>query len=188
MRLNKRARDDGSFLSSHMTTVERPNHAWKLFDVVNARIEHADIKAGAVLGACGVAAAALIGLINAPAGDTFYLLATAAVSGFFVLVSAVLCCGVLWPRRLRGELPESLIYFDHLARMTASPETREKHLQSLLADPESLSAEIVKQILATSRVASRKYDLLDRAMACFFAALITLSATALIFASHRHGH
>ena len=169
------------------SATDLPDRAWKLFDVVNSRIEHADVKAAAILGGCGVAAAALLGLISHREGHDVILFAAASVSGTFALASAAFCCGVLWPRRLRGKLPESLIYFDHLARKPDPPETFQQ-LRALLEDPESLSTEIVKQVLATSRVASMKYDLLDRAMLFFFGVLVSLAATASIFALHRSGY
>jgi hypothetical protein len=85
-----------------------------------------------------VVAAALLGLITCRESHDIVLLAAAAVSGAFDLASAAFCCGVLWPRRLRGKLPESLIYFDHLARRPNLPDTFQQ-LRFLLEDPESLS-------------------------------------------------
>lgn len=164
-----------------------PDRAWKLFDVVNNRIEHADAKAAAILGGCGVAAATLLGLVTAWGARDAVLLAIACVSGAFVLTAATLSCGVLWPRRLRRKLPASLIYFDHLARMP-DPHATQQRLRSLLQDPEALSTEILKQVLATSRIALRKYDLLDCAMIFFFAALLSLTGTVLIFAVHHSSH
>jgi Family of unknown function (DUF5706) len=187
MRVLKHMRRNGMPGADLLRAMDLPDRAWKLFDIVNIRIEHADVKAATILGGCGVTAAALLGLITGRPGHDVILLATAAVSGAFDLASAAFCCGVLWPRRLRGKLPESLIYFDHLARRPNLTETFQQ-LRSLLEDPESLSGEIIKQVLATSRVASMKYDLLDRAMLFFFAALVSLAATASIFALHRAGH
>jgi Family of unknown function (DUF5706) len=187
MRAGRRVRGNGGLAAGPVNGADLPDRAWKLFDVVNGRIEHADVKAGAILGACGVGAAALVGLISSRGGRDIPLLAAGAVSGVFVLISAVSCCAVLRPRRLRGKLPDSLIYFDHLARRPSPPGTYQD-LRGLLADPEALGGEIIKQILATSRVASRKYDLLDRAMMWFFAALVALSGTAFIFVLNSSGH
>jgi hypothetical protein len=187
MHVGRRARGNGGLAAGPVNAADLPERAWKLFDVVNARIEHADVKAGVILAACGVGAAALVGLVTSRGGHDTALLAAGAISGIFVLLSAVFCCAVLWPRRLRGKLPDSLIYFDHLARRPSPPGTYQE-LRRLLADPQELGGEIIKQILATSRVASRKYDLLDRAMMFFFAALIALGGTALIFVLHRTGH
>ena len=164
-----------------------PNRAWKLFDVINSRIEHADAKAAAILGGCGVAAATLVGLITGWGVRDVVLLAADSLSGAFVVTSAVFSCAVLWPRRLRGKLPVSLIYFDHLARMP-DPTAAGQLLLSLLEDPEALSIEILKQVLATSRVALRKYDLLDRAMFFFFATLLCLTGAVFIFALHHSSH
>ena len=75
-----------------------------------------------------------------------------------------------------------------LSKRTAVAFETFQQLRSLLEDAESLSGEIIKQVLATSRVASMKYDLLDRAMLFFFAALVSLAATASVFALHHAGH
>jgi hypothetical protein len=187
MRVSRRVRRNGLPGPALQRDSDLPKRAWKLFDVITSRIDHADAKAAAILGGCGVAAAALVGLITGWGGHDVVLLTAAVVSGAFVLTSAVFSCGVLWPRRLRGKIPQSLIYFDHLARLTDPPGARDQ-LRSLLEDPEALSTEILKQVLATSRVALRKYDLLDRAMLFFFATLLSLTGTVLIFAVHHNSH
>lgn len=162
-----------------------PDRAWKVFDVVNTRIEHADIKAAAILGACGVAATAVIALMTSRNGRGIVLTSAAAATGVFILAAATFSCWALWPRRLRNASPESLLYFDHIARRPgSSPASYEDELRVLLTDPETLCCEVIKQVWATSHVAARKYDFIDRAMICLFGALVTLAATAVIFVVH----
>jgi hypothetical protein len=172
-----------------MSDPEIPSRAWKIFDVINARIEHADVKAGAILAACGVISAALIAITTRPGDRDILLQVFAAASGAFVLMAAAFSCGALWPRRLRRKIPESIVYFDHIAgRSRAAPEEYEDELRTVLADPEAMTKEIIRQIWATSRVAARKYDFLDHAMRCLFGGLMTLGAAAVIFALHYPGH
>jgi Family of unknown function (DUF5706) len=168
-----------------LSNLEIPNRAWKIHDVINARIEHADVKAGAVLAACGITSAALIAITTKPGDRDALLQVFAAASGAFVLMAAAFSCGTLWPRRLRRKVPESILYFDHIARRSpAAAEEYEDELRAILADPEAMTREIIKQIWTTSRVASKKYDFLDRAMMCLFGALVTLGTAAVIFALH----
>jgi hypothetical protein len=189
MRVGGRARGKQGLAASNLGGADLPERAWKVFDVVNAKIEHADIKAGAILGACGVAAAATIGLITSRSDQGALLTAAAVTTGIFILMAATFSCGALWPRRLQSTSPESLLYFDHIARRApASPGPYENELRVLLADPDALSCEIIKQVWATSHVAAKKYDFIDRAMICLFGALITLVATGVIFAVHYRGY
>jgi len=165
-----------------------PDRAWKVFDIINAKIEHGDVKAGAVLGASGVAAAALIGLITSRSDRDTLLTIAAAASGVFVLMAATFSCGALWPRRLRNRSPDSPLYFDHIVRRSSgSRSAYEDELRVLLADSEALTCEIIRQIWATAHVATRKYNFLDRAMICLFGSLVTLGGTAVIFAIHYRG-
>jgi hypothetical protein len=163
-------------------SADLPERAWKVFDVINAKIEHADTKAAAILGACGIAAAAVIGLISVRSNNDIALAVAAATSAAFILAAATFSCGVLWPRRLRSGPPESLLYFDHIARRgQAAPGAYRDELRALLIDPEALSCEVIKQAWATAHVAAKKYDFLDRAMISMFGVLVTLAATAIIF-------
>jgi Family of unknown function (DUF5706) len=186
----RRSRQAESDLAGrHLIDPEIPSRAWKIFDVINARIEHADVKAGAILAACGVISAALIAITTRPGGRDTLLQVFAAASGAFVLMAATFSCGTLWPRRLRRKIPESILYFDHIARRSpAAPEEYEDELRTILADQEAITREIIRQIWATSRVAARKYDFLDHAVRCLFGALMTLGAAALIFALHYTGN
>ena len=167
---------------------ELPARAWRVFDLVDAKIEHADAKAGVILGACGVTAAAILGLVTNRNGQNIILTVTAIASGIFVITAAAFACGALWPRRLKKYPAASHLYFDHINRRSAesAPEL-EKELRALLTDHDSLVEEIISQVTATSRVASQKYDFLDRAMFCLFGGLFGLAASATTFAIYYRG-
>lgn len=160
-----------------------PERAWRVLDLVDAKIEHADVKAGVILGACGVTAAAVLGIVTDPNGQNALLTVSAIGSGIFVLTAAAFACGTLWPRRLKKFPADSHLYFDHInRRSTESPTQLERELRALLTDQEALVDEIISQVKATSKVASQKYNFLDRAMFCFFGSLLGLAASATIFA------
>jgi hypothetical protein len=154
-----------------------------VFDLVDAKIEHADAKAGVILGACGVTAAAILGLVTDQNGKNTLLTVSAISAGIFVLISAAFACGALWPRRLKNYPANSHLYFDHINRRSAETSAElERELRMLLTDQEALVDEIISQVKATSKVASQKYNFLDRAMFCFFGGLLGLAASATIFA------
>jgi hypothetical protein len=183
MRVRGWSKREQSMTSTHPDAAELPGRAWQVFEVIDAKIEQADVKAGAILGACGLISAILIGILT-HRGDRGALFQIAvAASGTLVLMTATFSCGTLWPRRLRGKVPDNLLYFDHIARRSSTTaDTFEDDLLALLTDPNALAGEIIKQVWTTSKVAARKYDLLDRAMICLFGSLVTLGAAAVIFA------
>lgn len=189
MRRGRSRQGERDFAVRDPSESEIPGRAWKIFDVVNARIEHADAKAGAILAACGVISAALLGIVTKSGERDILLQVFAAASGAFVLMAATFSCGALWPRRLRRGAPESMLYFDHIARRpTAAAGKYEHELRMTLANPEAITTEIIRQVWATSRVAARKYDFLDNAMRCLVGSLLALGTTAVIFALHYPRH
>lgn len=162
-----------------------PERAWKIFDTVSAKIDHADAKAGALLGAAGVVGAAILTLIDTRRNWELDAMIVSALSTALVFVTAACACAALWPRRLRRNEPASLLYFDHVVRSQGQTETIYRcSLRNLLDDPEALTAAISDQIWATSLVATRKYYWIDRAMVSFFGALATLGIAAVILVSH----
>lgn len=183
MRVSGWGKRKQSMTATRPDAAELPGRAWRVFDVINAKIEQADVKAGAILGACGLISAILIGVL-AHRGDRGVLFQVAvAASGVLVLMTAAFSCGTLWPRRLHGKVPDNLLYFDHIARRPSTTVDKfEDELRALLTDSDVLTGEIIKQVWTTSKVAARKYDLLDRAMICLFGSLVTLGAAAVIFA------
>jgi Family of unknown function (DUF5706) len=161
--------------------VDLPERAWKILDEVSARIEHADVKAGVVLGACGVAAVAILGLLANHHGHHLPLLLALTASGIFVLASAACASTALWPRRMRRTAPRNLLYFDHISR-GPFPDAAAygRKLRELLADSDALVQEIADEIWANSIVTSRKYTWLDRSIVSLFVALFALGVAAAI--------
>lgn len=170
-------------------TTDLLGRAWRVFDMIEGKIEHADVKAGVILGACGVAAAVVLGLITDRGTHSTLLTIAATASGIFIIAAAAFSCGALWPRRLKKHPADSHLYFDHITRRSAdSSPTFEREIRVLLTDPQALTDEVIAQVKATSRLASQKYNFLDRAMFCFFGSLLGLATSATIFAVHyRHG-
>lgn len=155
-----------------------PEQAWKIFDTINGKIEHADVKAGSILAACGVTAAAILSLIASRKNWDPIAIVSAGLTAALAFAAAGFACAALWPRRRAAEQPTSLLYFDHIARRQG--ETAAQYgeaLLSLLIHPDALTTGIAEQIWATAQVAARKYHWIDRAMASLFGSLVTLGIT-----------
>jgi len=158
------------------------DRTWKLLDTNHSAIDRADAKAAAVVAACGACAAALVAVC-----DTHRISPAAAVSALLcaaLTLASMSCAGLaLRPRRLRSERPGSLVYFDHVARTSSrSAEAYTRSVLSLFADAEALAADISFQIWATARLATAKYDWLDRAIVLLFGNFLALSLTVLLLA------
>lgn len=159
------------------------DRAWRLLDTNHAAIDRADAKAGAVVAACGVSAAALVAVYSAHRADTaevsFALLCAA------LALASTSCAGLaLRPRRMRSRQPDSLIFFDHVTRMAdSSVEGYIQSARSLFSDEEELTTEITRQVWMTARLATVKYDWIDRAVLLLFGNLLALGVTALLMAA-----
>lgn len=76
--------------------------------------------------------------------------------------------------------PTSLLYFDHVFRMTdMGADTYVALTARLFGDPAELCREISAQIWTTSKVAAAKYTWVHRSMIGLFSALIAVGTAAL---------
>jgi hypothetical protein len=164
-----------------------PERAWKIFDTVSAKIDHADAKGGAILAICGVTAATILSLVAERRSWSLAAMVSAALAAALTFTTAGFACAALWPRRRRHDSPTSLLYFDHIVRRPGQTvDSYGDALWELLGSPRMLTAGIAEQIWATAHVAARKYQWIDRAMVSLFAALVTLGAAGAILALSRH--
>lgn len=156
------------------------DHAWRLLAANNTAIDRADAKAGAVVAVCGVSVGALVAVYSVHRFNAA-VVSSGLLCAILALASTA-CAGLaLRPRRQRGHEPESLLYFDHVARMTASSaENYTLSVHALFIDTEALAVQISRQIWSTARLATAKYDWVDRAMILLFGNLLSLALTALL--------
>lgn len=158
----------------------RVDQAWRTLEATRSAIDRADNKAAIVLASSGATGAALFSLVDAH--RPLAVAATIAVSicAVSVLVAAAFAGLVLLPRRERGSAPTSLLYFDHVFRMTdMDADTYAALTTRLFGDPAELCREISTQIWTTSKVAAAKYTWVHRSMIGLFAALIAVGTAAL---------
>lgn len=151
-----------------------------LLDAIHSAIDRADAKAGAVVAACGVSAAALTTVCGAHRVGAAAIVCALLCAA--LMLASVSCAGLaLRPRRMRAASLSSLVYFDHIARLSHnSAEVYVRDARALFGDAEALTEDILHQVWATSQLATAKYDWLDRAVVLLFAVLLTLGLTVLL--------
>jgi len=160
-----------------------PDHAWKALGLVVDWIKHAETKAGVTLAATGVTGGVLFNLIKDVKHPSWCLLGSMILCGVSV-AAAGLCAGmVLWPRLRMKESPTSPLYFHHIARGHAAPDTYAVSLAELTKGAEALVTEIASQAWANSVVARKKYFWGGVAIRFLLLALVALSITAAIRAA-----
>lgn len=166
-----------------------PERAWKIFDTINTKIDHADSKGGAILATCGVTAATILSLIAERRTWSLAATTSAVLAAALAFTAAGFACAALWPRRRRRDSPTSLLYFDHIVRRQGQTAvTYADALWDLLANPRTLNAGIAEQIWATAHVAAKKYQWVDCAMVSLFGALVALGVTGAMLAFSLHAH
>ena len=152
---------------------------WKVLEHTNDWLRFADTKAVGALAAAGV----LGGLAaNALLGDTGNV--SGAALGFVIagllalMVAAGLAVFVIVPRLSVGE-PNSLIYYEHVARKYKNnPDAHRDALNALLADDDALKDELAHQVWANATVARQKYLYSSWSLLALTIALILLAVGA----------
>lgn len=152
--------------------------AWQLLGVVSQWITNADAKAGAILAACGIVGGFLYSVVKDGAYTHKGWVHTLAIVCAVLLTASAASAGfALRPRRRRDSPPQSLLYFDYVARQTIYSEAEYvTALTGLLRDPKALAEQIGMQVYQVSLVASAKYSWVNRALFAFLAALTALGA------------
>ncbi len=155
-----------------MTETERCDFLWKVLDRSDRAVSLADAKAGGVLGlwtamvaAIVVNRAAILGIYNQSSRPwAFWLVGAALVA---VLASILLA---FRPRLVRGR-GTSLIFFGDLARVPLADQAQYLgRVQGL--DWPAVMADLVRQVLANSRIAAVKHRLVQTAILALILALL----------------
>ncbi|WP_330476027.1 Pycsar system effector family protein [Terrabacter sp. C0L_2] len=133
--------------------------AWRLLGSTNEWLRYADAKAAGALAGAGVLGGVLVqsGLDDAnegaPGGAIFFFV----VAALAVFASATFALIALAPRLKVGE-PNSLIYFDHVARKyVGDPDGHAAAVKTLLEDGDALFSDLAAQVWANSTVARKKF-------------------------------
>jgi hypothetical protein len=162
-----------------------PDQSWRILGLVTEWIKHAEAKAAGTLAAASVSGGILYSLVE-----------NQASAGFFLSVSAVICCALIiagglsaaWalrPRLWSREAPKSSLYFNHIAKAHPKKAGSAAYLDALrlvTASHEALVAEIADQIWANAQVAKTKYAWASVGLAFILLAIVALGATTLAVA------
>lgn len=168
-----------------------PDPAWRILELVNSWIRHADAKIGVVVAASGAVAVALYNVVAALPRDApwWSYLAPAACAGF--LPSTALCCErALRPRttppapKREKQGPRNPLYFKDVATEWTSKSYTEE-LRQLGRDTSTLTVHIATQIHVNSQICTTKYEWADKAVRSLVAAMVLLGVSAIVLLALR---
>lgn len=159
-----------------------PDQAWRVLNLVNEWIRHAETKATGVLAAAGVGAGVLATVLTTAKAAPLYLIASAVVTGIALLLSGIFATWCLRPKLWSTGPSTSRIYFDHIARgypAAGSGLTRYvNELTSLTTDPAAMIHEVASQVWENARIASAKHMEASWGLAFVLLAYLALAITA----------
>ena len=154
---------------------------WKTFNALNSWVAQADNKAIALLSADGVIAgivAVHLDKIMPALQPHSWLVVISIVGLMFLLLSFFFAIRCVLPSISAGA-STSITYFHHIAQLSEAD--YEARLQAALAVPHGPEKELIYQIWANSKVASRKYRCIFLSILSLTTALLLLLITGLLF-------
>lgn len=169
----------------NLGVVADPAQVWRILELVNGWIKHAETKAAATLAAAGVSAGVLYNLVK-DLHDTSRLLDVLAVLCAAAIAAGGVCAAwALRPRLRAREEPTSRLYFQHIARRHPRPTKGAEYraeLHGLTNDREALVVDISSQIWANAHVATDKFRAGNIGLTLVLAGIVLLGLTATIVA------
>lgn len=161
--------------------------AWKILQLVDEWIRHAETKLAATLVAAGVSGGALFNLVRAQDETSLYFDIVAVLCCTAVILSGVAAMVGLYPVLKSSALAEddevNLVFFgdiDRAHRIDASGYRRELH--ALTAHPDELARHLNRQIHANSVVAGKKFRWATFAIRSLLVELLALGGLAMVIA------
>jgi len=151
--------------------------------VVNDSIRHAENKGAVTLGAAGAVGGVLYNLAGNRAHPGIAFDVSAAICGISVIAAAIFAAVCLMPRLRSNDEPNSLVYFNHIARrhrgITGSADYS-LSLKALIRDNNLLLEDLGAQIWANTQVARQKYQMNKLGLLAILLAILALAATSII--------
>lgn len=144
--------------------------AWKVLDLVNGWVTHAEAKLGVTLAYLGALFAGLIAMVasfKVPSGLILLLTVVAAV---LLLLGVVCAASGLLPQFKKSPDGRSAIYYRDIAALS-SPKKYDERFR-ISASGKALLPQLTNQIFWISRVAVRKYQWLTASIILGVASLI----------------
>lgn len=149
--------------------------AWTVLTNVNEWVKHAETKLGVVLAFLGVLAAGLITLVIEAGSPSVAMLWIEGLTGLLLLLAAGAATLGLLPQFAHEPDQTKLnpLYYGDVHRHFAGqPDQYAAHLRGALADPNTVTEHLARQIVANSGVAVRKYTWANRAIFLGFLSLL----------------
>jgi Family of unknown function (DUF5706) len=173
----------GSHPESVSSRTLEPAQAWQVLGLVNDSIQRADGKGAVTMGAAGVVGGALYSLVGNRAHPGVALDVAAATCLTLVIAAAIFSGLCLMPRLRSKDEPNSLVYFDHIARRHQSVMGRadyQRSLRALTGEGNLLLEDLAAQIWANTQVARRKYQMNRLGLIAILLATLALAVTGII--------
>lgn len=166
-------------------TTGDPDQAWRVLDLVNEWLKHAETKAAGTLVTSGVVAGVLYNLLKSVSEPGAVILFPAIFCAALIVAASMSSAWALRPRLWHREKPSSSLYFDHIAR--SHPRWSRgigyvDAVRTLSADKATLVKQIAEQIWANAHVARTKYQWAGIGLITVFFALVSLALTAVAVA------
>lgn len=142
---------------------------WDTYRVINDWIKFSDTKATALLASNGV----ILSIIFSKVIDNLefikysYLILLSLIFGFLCgLISIYFCIRCLSPMLNIGE-NDSLIFFGSISKKFDTHREYEKNIMNLFSDDAQFKSQIIQQVWTNAKIASKKYDLVFKAIRSF---------------------
>lgn len=158
------------------------SYLWNVFSNINEWIRFSDAKAAGVIVANGTVATLsgqFLEQLNTRSQILEVILKLLAIGGAIALIiSTIYALQCLAPQlslKLKRNKPitfDSLIFFQHIAQK--SPSDFEQSILTMFEKPQNAQSQLIQQIWANSKVASRKYRKVARAIWWLFALIMCL--------------
>lgn len=152
------------------------DEAWKVLELVNSWVFHAEAKLGVTLAYLGALFAGLIAMVSSflSPSNTILGLTGAAVA---LLLIGVVCAAIgILPRFKHSPTGDSRIYYRDIAALSSSDRYLERFKSAVAS--ENVLMHLTQQIHAVSRVAERKFLWAHRAVMFGVASLLTTGLVA----------
>lgn len=157
------------------------DQTWRVLDLVNDWLRHAETKAAATLAVAGVSGGVLYNLVKDQADAGLALSISAVICFIFIAAAGLLAAWALKPRLRAKEAPTSPLYFHHIARAhprTGGTAAYRLAIRQIAGDQERLIDEVADQIWNNAQVATDKYKYANLALASLLIAIVALGAVA----------
>ncbi len=164
-----------------------PDQAWKILQMVNEWVRHAETKLAATLAAAGISGGVLFNLVRNQHETSVYFDVAAVVCCTAVILSGVSAMIGLYPvlklPSARGDAAANLVSFGDVDRAHRDDASGyEQALHALTADADELTRHLSRQIHANSVVAARKFRWAVLAVRSLLVDLLALGALTMLIA------